>query len=157
VPGKHLAQRGAHALQFRLVKSVLGVGGCVAAGQQQRVALAQRDVQLLGQPEDHLRRRAGAPGLDEAQVPRRDVGLDRQVKLADPAPPPPLAQQFADGTGARRPGQRHGRHLPDDSRPLASARLPPRSWSGITSRVIDSVRGADQDESRSAPSGRRNP
>ena len=58
MPGENLAQRGTDAGQFRLVQRMLGIGGGVPAGQQQRVALAQRDLQFLAEPQNHLRRRA---------------------------------------------------------------------------------------------------
>ena len=58
MPGENLAQRGADAGQLRLVQRMFGVRGGVSPGQQQRVALAQRDLQLLAEPQNHLRCRA---------------------------------------------------------------------------------------------------
>ena len=70
--------------------------GREAAGQQQPVALAQRYVELAGQPLDHVGGGAGAAGLDEAQVPGRDLRLQRQLELAESSTLAPLAEQRAD-------------------------------------------------------------
>jgi hypothetical protein len=51
---------------------------------------------VLGQAQDHLTGRPRPAGLNEAQVPGGDVGLDGQVELAEPAPLPPLPEQVAD-------------------------------------------------------------
>src|SRR6266567_270516 len=72
-------------------------GGPGSAGQQQRVALAQRHVKVLGQAQDHRAGGPGPAGLHEAQVARRDVRLDGQVELAQPAPLAPLAEQVTHG------------------------------------------------------------
>jgi hypothetical protein len=79
--------------ELGLGQAAFGVGGREAAGQQQRVAVAEGDVEVFGQAEDHLAGRPGPAGLDEAQVPRGDVGRDGQVQLAEPAALPPLAEQ----------------------------------------------------------------
>src|SRR6202034_1024714 len=79
----------------------------------------------LGHRQNQGRRRPGPAGLHEAQVAGRDVGLDGQVKLAQPAPLAPLAQQRADRRRARRgPGCRH--HAPDVSRPPGRAAITPQ-------------------------------
>ena len=71
-------------------------------------ALAQRHLQLLGQGQQQLRTRVGATGLDEAQVPRRDAGIQGQCHLADPAAVTPAPDQGADRLAAtgRRGAQR---------------------------------------------------
>ena len=55
---------------------------------------------MFGQAQDHVAGRAGAPGLDEAQMPARDVGRDGQVQLAEPAALAPPAEQVS---GVRGP------------------------------------------------------
>jgi len=80
VPSEHAAQGGADRGQFLAVERVLGVGGGVTTGQQERVAVAQRHVEVLGKAQDHRAGRPGPAGLHEAQVARRDVGPDGQVK-----------------------------------------------------------------------------
>jgi hypothetical protein len=47
-------------------------------GEQQLVAVAQRDVELLGEMDDHLRTRPCPPGLDEADMPGGHVRLERK-------------------------------------------------------------------------------
>src|SRR5438309_1734773 len=61
---------------------------------------------MLGEQQHHLGARTRPAGLDEAHVPGRDSGLERQVELAQPAALPPLAQERPDpgrayGTGHR--------------------------------------------------------
>jgi hypothetical protein len=96
VGGEHPLQRGADRPELGLTQLALRVHGRVARGKQQPVALAQRDVQALGEVQDHLLARPRAPGLDEAQVARRDAGLQREVELAEAALRAPRAEQGAD-------------------------------------------------------------
>ena len=49
------------------------------------------DVEHLGEAQHHGATRARPAGLDEADVARRHVGLDRQVELAQPTPLSPVA------------------------------------------------------------------
>jgi hypothetical protein len=91
--------------------------------------------------EHHLRARARAAGLDEAQVPRRDVRLQRKLELSEPSAPAPLSQHRTD----RRPtGSDH--HVSIVNRLLAYA---------ITSEVIDTANTAlhpgQEDPSRKEP------
>ena len=86
VGAQYEVERVAHRSHRGILEAVLAVDGRVPGREQQRVAVAQGDVEALGQAQHHLRARARAPGLDEAQVARRDAGLERQVELAQ-APP----------------------------------------------------------------------
>ena len=106
VAGEHPVDRLAHRAHLGVGEVVLGVGGGVAGGEQQRVSLPQRDLELLGEPGEHLGARLRAAGLDEAQMPRRDPGLERQVELAEAPALAPVAQHRADGRalGCRRGG-----------------------------------------------------
>jgi hypothetical protein len=63
----------------------------MAGGEQELVAVAQRNLEPIGQLQDHVGARARATGLDEAQVAGGDAGLEGQVELAQPAPPAPVA------------------------------------------------------------------
>lgn len=69
-----------------------------ARAQSQRRAaacsLTQGNLKTLSQMLDHLRARAWAPSLDEAQMPSGDVSRQCQVELAEPAPLAPDAQQW---------------------------------------------------------------
>ena len=89
-------ERLAYRRHLGRVEVVLRERGREAGGEQQLVAIAQRHLELVGEPQDHLRARPRAAGLDEAQVPGGHARLERQVELAEPAPLPPVAQQRAD-------------------------------------------------------------
>ncbi len=80
------------------------VHGGVARGCQHGVALPQGDVQLLGQPQHHLAAGCGAPGLEKAQMARRQVGAVGQRLLAQVASLAPQPEVVAEGRG------RHGAH-----------------------------------------------
>ena len=75
------------------------VPGCESGGEQHRVALAQRHVEVLGDGEHELRARPGLAGLDEAEVPGRHTDVERQVELTAPPPGPPVAHQRSDRLG----------------------------------------------------------
>ena len=85
-------ERRPHVLRGRVVDRGLVVTRGVAGGEQQRVALAQRHVEVTGEGEQQLGARARAPGLDEAQMLGRHAGFEREIHLAAPAPAPPLAE-----------------------------------------------------------------
>ena len=90
--GERLADAG-HRLT---VERCLRVPGGIAGRQQHRVALAQRDLEVLGEGEHELRRRLGLAGLDEAEVAGGDADVERQVQLAPPAVLPPVPQHRSD-------------------------------------------------------------
>lgn len=79
--GQDVPQGATDGREFWSVEPVLRVGGRIAPRQQQRVAVAQRHVEALGQAQDHLARRLRPPGLDEAQMARGDLGRDRLANL----------------------------------------------------------------------------
>jgi hypothetical protein len=116
-PGQHLLDRLAHRFHVGVLQGALLVDGGVAGGQQQLVALAQRDLQLLGQGQQHLRAGARAAGLHEAEVPRGHPHLEGEVHLAQAPSPAPVAQQRADAHARGRVG--HG-----DDRTPRRARAP---------------------------------
>ena len=107
-PGSARAPRGrAHLVA---VERALAVRRREAGRQQESIALSERDLESLGEVEHHLPARTGSPCLDEAQVPRRDGGSQRQLELAQIATRPPLAQQLP---GVRRScGDSHDANLP---------------------------------------------
>jgi len=79
-----------------LVETVLGVGGGETGGEQQCVAVAQRDVEVLAQAQQHRPRRAGAARLDEAEVAGGDTGGAGEGELAQAAAAAPLPQELPD-------------------------------------------------------------
>ena len=109
VAGQQPVERLADGVHHRLVERAAAVDRRVAGREQQLVALAQRDVELLGEAQHHLGARLGAAGLDEAQVARRDAGLEGEVELAEAPPAAPVAQQPAYGRRAAG-GLAHGEH-----------------------------------------------
>ena len=86
------------------------VGVRIARGLEQLVALAQRDVERVGERQQRVAARARAAGLDEAQVPGRDAGFGGQPELAraaQAAPAPELVPERA-RAGAAPVGHRLG-------------------------------------------------
>jgi hypothetical protein len=71
----------------------------VAARLEQAVALAQRNVERLGQRQQRLPARLRAAGLDEADVAAGEPGAERQIELAHAAGGAPVAKQLSDGGG----------------------------------------------------------
>ena len=92
----------ARRLQRRIAQRVLFEHRREARGHEQRIALAQRHVEQLGEMQHHFAARLRAAGFEKAQVLRGDLRFDREVELAHAPPLPPLAQQVADGSGAWR-------------------------------------------------------
>jgi hypothetical protein len=114
----------------RVIERTVGKHRGVAGGQQHGVALAQRHVELFGQPQYHVAARHRAPGFEEAQVRGGDLGIEGKVHLTQPPALAPVAQPFADqcrsgfhagflGQSAKR---RHylGRNRPAASHPSGS-------------------------------------
>jgi hypothetical protein len=100
VAGQDRLDRLADRTHLRGVEIVLPVHRRVAGGEQQVVARAQRDLELLGQLEHELGARPCPPGLDEAEMPGGHVGGEREVELAEPSPPAPVAEHDADSRAA---------------------------------------------------------
>ena len=127
VPAQQPAQRRPDRLQLRVLQRAPPVRGGEAAGQQQRVPVPQRDLEVLAEPQDHLAGRPGAPGLDEAQVPGRDLGPQRELELAEPSAFPPLPQQQPDRPGGSGhavtlgPDPGPGHYLPGNRHRAAAA------------------------------------
>ena len=97
---KHLP----HRLHLVSVERPLGVQRRVAGGEQQAIALAQRDLEVLGEMKHHLATRPRPSGLEEADVARGDGRVQGEFELAEAAALSPGAKQLADrsGCGARR-------------------------------------------------------
>ncbi len=107
VTGQHPVDRRPRHSQRGVIEIALGVGGGETRRQQHRVSLAQRHLQPLRQPQHHLPARPRPSGLEEAEVPRRDLRVERQRELAQSAPLPPLPQEIPDWP---RDTARHRRH-----------------------------------------------
>jgi hypothetical protein len=94
VGAQEAVERLVHGRHLGLLERTLDVQRGVAGREQQAVALAQRNVQVLGQPEHHLAARPCASRLQEADVARGDVGFECQLELAQAAAPAPRAQKL---------------------------------------------------------------
>jgi hypothetical protein len=79
----------------RVAEPALRVCGGETGGQQQGVAVAQRDVEVLAEAQHQVTGGPGPSGLDEAQVPGGDAGGARERELAEPAAVAPPPQQGA--------------------------------------------------------------
>lgn len=86
------AQPGHDGGHRRVLRRPGAVARRVTTGEQKLVAGPDRDLEVLRQPHDHLRGRPRPSGLDVAEVPRADLGLVRQLELAEPTALAPLPQ-----------------------------------------------------------------
>ena len=68
----------------------------VARREEQGVALAERDVEVVGEMQHQLPARSRAAGLDEAQMAGGHLRLAGEVELAQAAALAPVTQQIAD-------------------------------------------------------------
>jgi hypothetical protein len=80
-PPQRLAQRLHHLPVVRLLQ----VGRREAARQQQPIALGHRQVEALCEVDEELAAGARAAGLDEAEMLGREIRVQRQLELAQPA------------------------------------------------------------------------
>ena len=67
----------------------------MAGGQQHAIGLPRRHPQHLAEPQHQAGAGAGPAGLDEAEMPGGDAGLQRQVHLAQPPGAAGAGQQGA--------------------------------------------------------------
>ena len=102
-PGQRLAQRPHHLP----VEGLLEVGRREAAGEQQAVALGDRQVEVLCEVDEELAARAGPAGLDEAHVLGGQVGVQRQLHLREPPLGAPEADELTGGLRLRLGLDRH--------------------------------------------------
>src|SRR5215813_11585667 len=72
----------------------------IACRHQNDIALAQRNVELLGQAQQHFARALRAAALEETEMPGRDFGLACEFELTHAALAAPFAQVVAGGLGA---------------------------------------------------------
>ena len=102
VSGQHQIDRLARGIERRVGERPLRKHRRKTRGDQQNVALAQRNIELLGKMQDHVAGRLGAARLEKAQVLGRDLGLAGEIELAHAPALAPFAPMIAD-----RPGQPH--------------------------------------------------
>ena len=90
-----LAGRG----QRRVVQITLRKRWGKTRGDQQGVALPKRHLQPFSESQHHVPTGRRTARLHETQVARRDVGVERQIKLAQMATLAPGAKVIAEGIG----------------------------------------------------------
>ena len=95
---QHESERLLHLGHLGRVQPRLAIDRRIAGRGEQVVATAQGYLEHSGQEQNHLAARLRAAGLEKAQVPRRDLRLERQAELAHPPPLAPLLEEAADGT-----------------------------------------------------------
>jgi len=84
----------------------------IACRYQNDIALAQRNIELLGQVQQHLARGLRAAALEETEMPGRDLGLACELELTHAALAAPFAQVVAGGLAA---GGHEGKSSPGGS------------------------------------------
>ena len=90
--GEDMTERVTDGCELRIIERArLELRG-VTGRQQQPVAVSQGDLEALGEVEHHVGARLRAAGLDEAEMPRRDPCLEREVELAQPTTLTPVPQ-----------------------------------------------------------------
>src|SRR5215831_2724192 len=62
-------------------------------GEQQRILVAQRNPQVLGEAQDHVAARLRSSGLEVREMPRRAVRGKCEVRLRHASAGPPAAEQ----------------------------------------------------------------
>ena len=72
-----------------------------AARFEQRVAVAQRQVERAGELQENVAAADGLAGLDKAQMLDRNPGLESKISLAHGAAVAPAAQEIANGIAVR--------------------------------------------------------
>ena len=70
VRGEDSVERLAHGLELRIGEGALGKCRRVTGDEQELISFPERDLELLGNRQEHLTPRLGATGLDEAQMAR---------------------------------------------------------------------------------------
>src|SRR5271168_1078307 len=93
---QYRVHRDAHGGERRVLQPVFGIKRREPRREQQRVALSQRNFQLLGEQHHHIPARLRLAAFDEADVALRYARVEREIELTAPAPLPPLAQLRAD-------------------------------------------------------------
>ena len=84
-----------HRCHLRSVPGAFAVKRCIARSQQKDIPLAERNAQRLGNDRQELSARYAASAFDEAEVPLRNSGVKRQIKLTLAPLLSPVAKQIA--------------------------------------------------------------
>src|SRR4051812_25806923 len=79
--------------QLRLGQARLAIDGREAGRLEQNILLAQRNLKRRRETHHHLARGTRPPALHEAEMARRDVGVQAERELTEAAPAPPGLEQ----------------------------------------------------------------
>ena len=90
--GQHVIERLAYLAEFWRGEVGLSPDWGKTGGYQQRIVLAQRDVEGGRQPLHHLAAGRGAAQFQEAQMALRDFRSTREIELRQALVPAPPAQ-----------------------------------------------------------------
>src|SRR6516162_7464218 len=123
VTGEHEVDGLACRTERRILQRPLWKARRVSRRDQQQVALAERNLEPLGKPENHLPAGQRPAGLDKAQMLCRDISVAGKCELTEAAPLPPFTQMPADRSGCplhRGKGYRKPRSGPITSRVILS-------------------------------------
>ena len=93
---QHVVERAADLRQFRIAEIALAPHRRKAGREHQGVLLAQRHIEHGAKAQHHLAARLGPAGLEEAQVPLRDLGGTAERKLRQAAMRAPPFQPWAE-------------------------------------------------------------
>ena len=115
--GQHVVQRAVHLGELRRGEITLAPGRRKTGREEERVVLAQREIEHRGEPQDHLPARAGAPGLEKAEMTLGGPGGASQIELREAATLAPPAQPRPEAGRRLAEGRRDG--------PGPHARSPP--------------------------------
>ena len=111
VASQHEVDRLARGLEGGVVKAPLRVGGGIPGSNEEGVALAQRNLEMFGKPQEHLAARSRATSLKEADVARGNIGLGGKRELAEAPALAPAAEEFANRSArGAHDGRRRGHH-----------------------------------------------
>jgi hypothetical protein len=93
VRGQEPLERLADGRHLARPERALAEDGREAGREEEAVPLSQRNLEALGEVEEHLAARPCAPRLDEAEMPRRDRRLRGEFTLRELAPFSPLPEE----------------------------------------------------------------
>ena len=85
LPIEYQIDCGARRRQRGIVERPFGKNRREACRDQKHIALADRHVELFGKKKHHVAARLRTPGFQKTQMPRRNSGVRRQIKLAQSA------------------------------------------------------------------------
>ena len=90
--GDHELDELVEVVGVGLVEWGVAVVGCIAGGEQDGIAVAQRHIEVLAQVQDHFGARLGAARFDVAEVFGGHVGAGGEIELTVSSLTAPVAQ-----------------------------------------------------------------